>query len=250
VSKPHRYHDQPEHLEDVLNDINEELYTTEHGLSFGAASLLRFLATIAWTSKTNNPEYYASINPKYAKITAMARMTGASVSSIKRYLKELDGGWIKRHHQYGRDGFRDEDKIWLLWSDADRKIRAELHAATKPDFWESNEAAEQMGIFVVDEPKAKHDNRYWVRRKTGQFWRHDNPKHKVADDDVLVDLSSKEARFFWAKNMDWDTNKRRKVMKTMATHPRGRAVLSRMMDDHEARLRRRGEDADWSEDVA
>lgn len=239
MSKPHRYSDQPRHLEDVLNDINEELYTTHHGLSFGAASLLRFLATIAWTSKDKHPEWYATINPKYAKIAAMARMTGASVSSIKRYLKELDDGWIKRQHQYGRDGFRDEDRMWMLWSDVDRKNRAELIAVTSPDFFDDDDLdVDGVADLTSKAPRSKHDNRYWVQPRTGQFWRHDNKDHKVADDEVMVTLSSAEARFFWSNNDGIDTTRRRLMMQHL-TGPGGHARLAKWITDHEARMARR-----------
>jgi hypothetical protein len=237
VSKPHCYHDQPQHLEDVLNDINEELYTTEHGLSFGAASMLRFLATIAWTSTTDHPERYSTINPKYARTAAMAQMTGASVSSVKRYLKELDGTWIKRKHQYGRDGFRDEDKIWLLWSDADRKKRADLIGLSKPGSAEKILAG-KLFQDIGPKPKQTYDNRYWVNRKTGQFWRHDNPEHKVDDREELVTLSSEEAVFIWSKDrpMGMDTTKRRKIMKLLATHGgSGHYRLGQMMDEYKRR---------------
>ena len=161
MSGPHRYHDQPEHLEHVLNDINEELYTTEHGLSFGAASLLRFLATVTWTSKKQHPEHYSTVNPKYSKIAGMARMTG-EVGAVHQAVPQGAGRRaLDQGHQYGRDGFREEDRIRLLWS-SHRKLRAELIAVTKPDFFDKFD--EDEVDLTSRKPKAKHDNRYWCSR--------------------------------------------------------------------------------------
>jgi hypothetical protein len=229
---PHQFHDQPAHLEDVINDVNEELFTTSHGLSFGATSLLRFLATTAWTSKSNHPEWYATINPRFARTKAMAQATGGSQSSMKRYLAELEKArFIRREHQYGPDGYRIEDRIWMLWTDQDRKTR-------KDSYRDITEVIEDS-FHVIGEKKT-FDNRYWVNPRTGQFWRFDNPKHKVADDEVEVTLTAEESRFFWNKMQPLNTTQRRKIMERLATEGRrGHVWLRSVAADFDRKVRYR-----------
>jgi hypothetical protein len=220
---PYKFHDQPSCLEHVVNDINRELYTTPHELKLGAAALLRFFATVAWTSKENHPERYATINPRYASIGAMAKMIGAGERATRDYLTALDSAkFIRRQQQVG-----GHYSIWLRWTDEDRKLR-------KASYTDDSEELIESPLIVIDGPD-RFDNRYWVNPKTGQFWRHDNHKHKVADDEVQVTLSSREARFFWSKNAGLDTTKRRKIMDRLANERNGHTWLSYMIDDFDRR---------------
>ena len=231
---PYKYHDQPEHLEHVINDINHELVDTTHGLTFGERATLLFLATITWTSKKDHPARYATVNPSFAKHSTMAAMMGTSKRSVGTYLSGLeDKDWIRREAQYGPDGHRQQDRIWLRWTDQDRKVR---RVNTGDD------VREPVGMrFTEDKPKAeKYVNDYWVA-PSGQFWRTDNLKHKVADNEETVTLTSAESRFFWSKTYKLDTTQRRKIM-TWLLQPGGHAKLGRMMASAEARSQRRSEE--------
>jgi DNA-binding MarR family transcriptional regulator len=214
--EPYKFHNQPTHLEHVLNDINEELRTTPHGLKLGPAALLRFLATVAWTSKTNHPEWYGMVHPKHARIGAMAQMIGAGERATRDYLTALyDADFIRREHQDG-----DRYKIWVRWSDKDRKARRQR-------FCDIDEL--DFSFLYTEDRKAKrYDNRYWVNSRTGQFWRHDTASHKVADDEELVELTSEQSRFFWDKSLT--TTQRREIMLRLTT-PGGHAWLSKWADD-------------------
>ena len=75
---------------------------------------------------------------------------------------------------------------------------------------------------------------------TGQFWRHDNKDHKVADDEQMVTLSSAEARFFWSNNDGSDTTRRRTIMKRMAgSGAAGHMLVTQWIEAYEARMKRR-----------
>jgi len=209
----YKYHDQPTHLEHVVNDINEELSTTDHGLKVGPTSLLRFFATVAWTSKTDHPEWYGTVHPKFATIKVMANMIGASERATSDYLAALDDAhFIHREKQHG-----DRYKISLRWTDKDRKLRfGDIYDLVR------------SSLVIVEDKQKKYDNRYYVNKRTGQFWRRDNHKHTIADDEVLVTLTAEESRFFWNKTRPPNTTERRKIMQRL-TDPGGHAWLAQVV---------------------